>query len=152
MTESVWRRRRSNASACGALACCVLVGTAADDAIGRPRVAAFLQGLGQLDWMVGRNVRMDIRWSAADADHARRYAAELVTLERAAMAHAVRRESLAHCPADGWALRKTLNEVMLASEPRAVWRLLEKRSSFAREEGGHGRSYVHSTTRDLTYF
>src|SRR5262249_34496353 len=58
----------------------VLVGTAADDAIGQARIAAFLQGLGQLDWMVGRNVRMDVRWAAADADHTRAYAAELVTL------------------------------------------------------------------------
>jgi ABC-type uncharacterized transport system substrate-binding protein len=58
----------------------VLVGTAADDAIGLARIAAFLQGLGQLDWMVGRNVRMDVRWAAADAAHARGYAAELVAL------------------------------------------------------------------------
>jgi len=58
----------------------VLIGTAADDAIGQARMAAFLQGLGQLDWMVGRNVRMDIRWTAADADQARGYAAELVGL------------------------------------------------------------------------
>jgi putative tryptophan/tyrosine transport system substrate-binding protein len=58
----------------------VLVGTAADDAIGQARIAAFLQGLGQLDWMVGRNVRMDVRWAAADADHTRGYAAELVAL------------------------------------------------------------------------
>jgi putative ABC transport system substrate-binding protein len=49
----------------------VLIGTAADDAIGQARMAAFLQGLGHLDWMVGRNVRMDIRWTAADADQAR---------------------------------------------------------------------------------
>ena len=39
-------------------------------------MAAFLQGLGQLDWMIGRNVRMDIRWTAADTDQARGYAAE----------------------------------------------------------------------------
>jgi putative ABC transport system substrate-binding protein len=58
----------------------VLVGTAPDDAIGQARIASFLQGLGQLDWMVGRNVRMDIRWTAADADQARVSAAELVTL------------------------------------------------------------------------
>src|SRR5215510_13719674 len=58
----------------------VLVGTAADDAIGQARIAAFLQGLGQLDWMVGRNVRMDLRWAAADANHTRGYAAELVAL------------------------------------------------------------------------
>jgi len=58
----------------------VLMGTGADDAIGQARLAAFLQGLGQLDWMVGRNVRIDVRWTAADADHTRGYAAELVAL------------------------------------------------------------------------
>jgi hypothetical protein len=36
--------------------------------------------LGQLDWMVGRNVRIDVRWAAADAEHTRGYAAELVAL------------------------------------------------------------------------
>jgi putative ABC transport system substrate-binding protein len=34
-----------------------------------------------LGWTEGRNVRIDIRWSAADADQIRRYAAELVALE-----------------------------------------------------------------------
>jgi ABC-type uncharacterized transport system substrate-binding protein len=58
----------------------VLIGTAANDPIGQARMAAFLQGLGQLDWMVGRNVRMDIRWTEADPDQARGYAAELVAL------------------------------------------------------------------------
>jgi putative ABC transport system substrate-binding protein len=58
----------------------VLIGTAANDPIGQARIAAFLQGLGQLDWMVGRNVRMDIRWSAADSDLTREYATELVAL------------------------------------------------------------------------
>jgi putative ABC transport system substrate-binding protein len=57
-----------------------LVGTAADDPIGQARIAALLQALGQLDWIVGRNMRMDIRWSAADADLTRGYAAELVAL------------------------------------------------------------------------
>jgi putative tryptophan/tyrosine transport system substrate-binding protein len=58
----------------------VLIGTAANDPIGQARIAAFLQGLGQLDWMVGRNMRMDIRWSAADSDLTREYASELVAL------------------------------------------------------------------------
>jgi ABC-type uncharacterized transport system substrate-binding protein len=58
----------------------VLIGTAANDPIGQARIAAFLQGLGQLDWMVGRNMRMDIRWSGADSDLTREYATELVAL------------------------------------------------------------------------
>ena len=58
----------------------VLMQSAADDAEGAGRIAAFLQGLQQLGWTVGRNVRIDIRWAAADADHIRRYAAELAAL------------------------------------------------------------------------
>jgi putative ABC transport system substrate-binding protein len=47
---------------------------------GRKRTEAFLQSLHQLGWSDGRNVKIDYRWSANDADHARRYAAELVAL------------------------------------------------------------------------
>jgi ABC-type uncharacterized transport system substrate-binding protein len=45
-----------------------------------PLSAAFLQALQQLGWTEGRNVRIDDRWPAADADKARKYAAELVAL------------------------------------------------------------------------
>jgi putative ABC transport system substrate-binding protein len=44
------------------------------------RIAAFLQGLGDLGWAVGRNVRIDYRWSAGDAERTRKDAAELVAL------------------------------------------------------------------------
>jgi putative tryptophan/tyrosine transport system substrate-binding protein len=56
----------------------VLMNTAADDPEGRARLAAFEQGLRELGWTDGRNVRIDCRWGAGDADHFRRYAAELV--------------------------------------------------------------------------
>jgi putative ABC transport system substrate-binding protein len=58
----------------------VLTGTAADDPEGQAGMAAFQQGLQQLGWTVGRNVRIDYRWSAGDADRRRKYAAELVAL------------------------------------------------------------------------
>ena len=58
----------------------VLMNLAADDAEGQVRLAAFLQGLQEAGWAVGRNVRIDYRWDAGDADRARRYAAELVAL------------------------------------------------------------------------
>jgi putative ABC transport system substrate-binding protein len=57
----------------------VLMPYAADDPEGQARIAAFLQGLQQLGWE-GRNVRIDYRYSAGDADRTRRYAAELVAL------------------------------------------------------------------------
>jgi ABC-type uncharacterized transport system substrate-binding protein len=53
----------------------------ADPAPGsQPNVSAFLQALQQLGWTDGRNVKIDYRWPAGDADKARRYAAELVAL------------------------------------------------------------------------
>ena len=58
----------------------VLMNLAADDPEGQARIAAFLQGLQQLGWTDGRNVRIDYRWGAGDADRIRKYAAELVAL------------------------------------------------------------------------
>ncbi len=53
---------------------------AEDDSAGPSSMAAFQQGLQQLGWSVGRNVRIDYRWGAGDADRSRKYAAELVAL------------------------------------------------------------------------
>jgi putative tryptophan/tyrosine transport system substrate-binding protein len=58
----------------------VLAAQAATDPEGQARLAAFLQGLQELGWSVGRNVRIDIRWSAGNADDTRKYAADLVAL------------------------------------------------------------------------
>ena len=58
----------------------VLMSRAADDPEEQARFAAFLQGLQELGWTDGRNVRIDYRWAAADADRSRTYAAELVAL------------------------------------------------------------------------
>ena len=58
----------------------VLMGPSANDPEAQARIAALLQGLQQLGWAVGRNVRVDIRWAAGNAEDSRRYAAELVAL------------------------------------------------------------------------
>jgi putative ABC transport system substrate-binding protein len=58
----------------------VLMNLASDDAEGQARLAAFHQGLQQLGWTVGRNVQIDYRWSAGNADYIRKFAAELVAL------------------------------------------------------------------------
>ena len=42
----------------------VLMNLAADDPEGQARIAAFLQGLQQLGWTDGGNVRIDYRWGA----------------------------------------------------------------------------------------
>jgi putative tryptophan/tyrosine transport system substrate-binding protein len=53
---------------------------AADDPEAKAQNAAFLQGLQQLGWTDGRNVHIDTRWAAGNANDARKYAAELVAL------------------------------------------------------------------------
>jgi putative tryptophan/tyrosine transport system substrate-binding protein len=52
----------------------------ADDAEGQARLMTFGQGLALLGWTVGRNVRIDVRWSAGKSDNIRKYATELVAL------------------------------------------------------------------------
>jgi putative ABC transport system substrate-binding protein len=58
----------------------VLMPMDADSPDGQARLAAFLQGLQQLGWEVGRNLRIDLRWAAGEAERNRKYAAELVAL------------------------------------------------------------------------
>jgi putative ABC transport system substrate-binding protein len=56
----------------------VLMNLAADDVEGQARLAAFLQGLQDAGWAVGRNVRIDLRWGGGDVDRFRKQAAELI--------------------------------------------------------------------------
>jgi putative ABC transport system substrate-binding protein len=58
----------------------VLMNLAADDPESQTRLSAFAQGLQQLGWTVGQNVRTDHRWGGGNADIMRKYAAELVAL------------------------------------------------------------------------
>jgi putative tryptophan/tyrosine transport system substrate-binding protein len=60
----------------------VLMNLTPDDAEGQARLAAFLRGLQEAGWAVGRNVRIDLRGGAGDADRFRKQAAELVALCR----------------------------------------------------------------------
>ena len=62
----------------------------ADSPEGQARLGAFVRGLQQLGWTEGRNVRIDRRWGAGDADRARKYAAELVALGQRYQGLAVR--------------------------------------------------------------
>ena len=58
----------------------VLMSLGADDKEGQARLAAFLQGLQELGWIDGRNMRVDTRWGAGDGERVRKYIAELVGL------------------------------------------------------------------------
>src|SRR5215475_9930844 len=57
----------------------VLMGVA-DDAEGQARVKGLQQGLQEVGWIEGRNVRIDYRWTGGDATRIRAHAAELVKL------------------------------------------------------------------------
>jgi putative ABC transport system substrate-binding protein len=58
----------------------VLMNLVSDDHESQARIGAFLQGLQEFGWAVGRNIRIDYRWAAGDADRVRQYAGELVAL------------------------------------------------------------------------
>ena len=57
----------------------LLMSRVENDPDGQARVRAFVDALQQLGWTDGRNVRLDIRWSAKPAE-SDKYAAELVSL------------------------------------------------------------------------
>ena len=57
----------------------VLMSFAAEDTVAQARLAEFQQALQQLGWRDGRNVRIDVRWSASEPERIRKYAAELVS-------------------------------------------------------------------------
>jgi putative ABC transport system substrate-binding protein len=58
----------------------VIMSGAADDPVGQAQAKAFQQGLQQLGWIDGRNVRTDYRWAAGTVENSRKYAVELVAL------------------------------------------------------------------------
>ena len=58
----------------------VLMPATADDAEFQTLVGAFLQGLQQAGWTIGRNVRIETRWATANTADIRRHAAELAAL------------------------------------------------------------------------
>ncbi len=58
----------------------VLMNRFADQPEGQTRFAAFLQGLQEAGWAVGRNARIDVRWGGADAGLLHTLAMELLAL------------------------------------------------------------------------
>src|SRR5262245_7016794 len=58
----------------------VLMNGAADDPELQVVIAAFMQALQQSGWTVGRNLHIDIRWGAGNAELTGKCAAELVAL------------------------------------------------------------------------
>ena len=58
----------------------VLMNAAAEDSEAQTYVAAFQQGMQELGWSIGHNLRIDLRWSGNDSDRMRRHAADLAAL------------------------------------------------------------------------
>jgi putative tryptophan/tyrosine transport system substrate-binding protein len=58
----------------------VLMNYAETDPTGQAYVAAFVQGMRDLGWIEGQNLRIAYRWTAGSAELSRAYAAELVAL------------------------------------------------------------------------
>ena len=58
----------------------VLMGGAETDQESHPRMSILQQGLEKLGWKVGRNLRIDYRWTMADLDRTRAGAEELLRL------------------------------------------------------------------------
>src|SRR5437899_678101 len=58
----------------------VLMAYAENDPEAQARIAAFRQGLRELGWTEGHNLRMELRWGTGDPDRARAFATELISL------------------------------------------------------------------------
>ena len=59
----------------------VLMGFDENDPVAKGWLSGFMQGLAELGWSDGRNVRMDVRWAAGDLNRMRTLAKELVDLQ-----------------------------------------------------------------------
>ena len=59
----------------------VLNSLASNDSEAQTRIAAFMQGLQQAGWIVGRNLQIDFRWAAGRVDDHRKLAMELIALK-----------------------------------------------------------------------
>src|SRR5215471_9199267 len=66
-------------------------GLDADDLDVQARIGAFEDGLKQLGWINGQNVRIDVRAGAGDVDRIRGYVDELVALADGSSPHFLRR-------------------------------------------------------------
>src|SRR6516225_2396389 len=59
----------------------VLLSLAESDPEGKAQLSGFTQGLAELGWIDGRNLRTEVRWGRGDVDRIRTFAKELVALQ-----------------------------------------------------------------------
>src|SRR6266446_5916189 len=58
----------------------VLMAFDENDPEAKAYLSRFTQGLAELGWIDGRNLRMDVRWAAGNVDRMRMFAKELIDL------------------------------------------------------------------------
>src|SRR5215470_4238048 len=59
----------------------VLLSLEESDPEGKAQLSGFTQGLAELEWIEGRNLRMEVRWGGGDVDRIRTFAKDLVALQ-----------------------------------------------------------------------
>ena len=59
----------------------VLLSLEESDPEGKAQLSGFTQGLAELGWIEGRNLRMEVRWGGGDVDRIRTFAKDLVALQ-----------------------------------------------------------------------
>ena len=59
----------------------VLLSLAETDPEGKAQFSGFTQGLAELGWVEGRNLKMEVRWGRGDIDRIRTFAKDLVALQ-----------------------------------------------------------------------
>src|SRR5215470_1515214 len=59
----------------------VLLSLEESDPEGKAQLSGFTQGLAELVWIEGRNLRMEVRWGGGDVDRIRTFAKDLVALQ-----------------------------------------------------------------------
>jgi putative tryptophan/tyrosine transport system substrate-binding protein len=59
----------------------ILLSLAESDPEGKAQLSGFTQGLAELGWIDGRNLRTEVRWGQGDIDRIRTLAKELVALQ-----------------------------------------------------------------------
>lgn len=78
---ALWSQPASAQNPSGVRRVGVLLSLAESDLEGKAQLAGFTQGLAELGWVDGRNLRTEIRWGRGDVDRIRTFAKELVALQ-----------------------------------------------------------------------
>src|SRR5262249_61424706 len=99
----------------------VLMNLSPDDPEGQARLAAFLQGLQEAGWAVGRNMRIDLRWGGGDPESFRKQASELVALAPDVVFASGARQCRSRCARLGGGCPRTPAPSLRRTVTRCCW-------------------------------